>query len=68
YTYMWSLSICKDIFTKFESNGLMDKKTNELYKKSIFEPGTSVDAVTMVNNFLGRDYSLDSFNKWLQGN
>ncbi len=67
YTYMWSLMLSEDIFTKFEEAGLMNEKIALKYRKSILEPGGQIDAADMVKNFLGRDYAFDSFRRYLQG-
>jgi thimet oligopeptidase len=66
YTYMWSLVLAKDLFTKFKADGLMNKATALSYRKAVLLPGGSVDAAVMVKNFLGRDYSFDAFQKWLE--
>ena len=68
YTYMWSLVISKDLFTRFQEAGLMDAKTSAEYRKAIIEPGGAVDASDMVEDFLGRPYSFDAFRAWLQQN
>ncbi|MFC1890370.1 M3 family metallopeptidase [Thermodesulfobacteriota bacterium] len=66
YTYMWSLVMAKDIFTRFLEGGLLDQSTALEYRRTILEPGGSVDADQMVKDFLGRDYSFDSFREWLE--
>jgi thimet oligopeptidase len=66
YTYMWSLVLAKDLFTTFKENGLMHKKTAQKFRRTILEPGGSVDAERMVKNFLGRKYTFDAFQSWLQ--
>ena len=66
YTYMWSLVLAKDLFTRFEEKGLLDRATAKTYRRTVIEPGGSVDAVDMVEAFLGRPYSFDAFEAWLQ--
>ncbi|MBI2848156.1 MAG: Zn-dependent oligopeptidase [Chloroflexi bacterium] len=66
YTYMWSLSLAKDVFTEFQRSGLMDKNTARRYCKTILEPGGSADASDLVKSFLGREYSFEAFRKWLE--
>jgi thimet oligopeptidase len=66
YTYMWSLVLAKDLFTKFKEKGLMNKDVALAYRKAILEPGGSVDAIEMVKKFLGREYSFDAFQAWLK--
>ena len=67
YTYMWSLVIAKDLFTRFESDGMMSKAVAKDYRQLILEPGGSRDASDLVRSFLGRDYNMDAFKVWLQG-
>ena len=65
YTYMWSLVIAKDLFSIFQSDGLLNESTAQRYRRTILNPGGSEDAVDMVREFLKRDYSFDTFSKWL---
>jgi len=67
YTYMWSLVICKDLFSPFRQNGIMDHETAMKYRRNILEPGGTLDAMEMIRNFLGREYSFDAFVSWLEG-
>ncbi len=67
YTYQWSLSLAKDIFTRFEAKGLLDEETSMSYVKSILRPGGSKDANELVQDFLGRSPNLDAYKKWLEG-
>jgi len=67
YTYMWSLVISKDLFSPFQEKGIMDHETAMRYRKNILEPGGTQDAMDMIRNFLGREYSFDAFIHWLEG-
>ncbi|MEM7234820.1 MAG: M3 family metallopeptidase [Planctomycetota bacterium] len=67
YTYMWSLVIAKDVFSAFQS-GIMDPGTAKRYREAVLAPGGSRDAVDLVREFLGRDYSFEAFENWLRGN
>lgn len=67
YTYMWSLVISKDLFSPFLEKGIMDHETAMRYRKNILEPGGTLDAIDMVRNFLGREYSFDPFIRFLEG-
>jgi len=64
YTYMWSLVIAKDLFSRFEPD-LMDGATANEYRARILEPGGSKDARDLVREFLGREYAFDAFERWL---
>lgn len=66
YGYMWSLVISDDMFSEFEKHGMMNKEVAARYRKHILEPGGSKDAVTMVEEFLGRPYTFDAFSKKFQ--
>jgi thimet oligopeptidase len=66
YTYMWSLAISKDLFTKFNENNLLDKKVAEHYRKTILEPGGSKPAAELVRDFLGRDWNMNAFKEYLK--
>lgn len=65
YTYMWSLSIAKDLAVPFHQNGLMAPETARKYRETILSVGGAQDAKDMVKHFLGRDYSLGAFKSWL---
>jgi thimet oligopeptidase len=66
YTYQWSLSLAKDIHTRFEKAGLLDKATALDYRRLILEPGGSRDAAALVADFLGRPSNLDAYKAWLE--
>ncbi len=67
YTYQWSLSLAKDIFTRFEKAGLLDQTVAREYVDKILKPGGSKDANELVKDFLGREPTLDAYKKWLEG-
>jgi thimet oligopeptidase len=64
YTYMWSLVIAKDLFTRFEDD-LMNTGTANEYRATILGPGGSKDAAELVRDFLGREYGFEAFESWL---
>ncbi|MHC5111842.1 MAG: M3 family metallopeptidase [Planctomycetota bacterium] len=65
YTYRWSLVIAKSMFSKFERNGLLNTRTAAQYRSKILEPGGSKPAAELVRDFLGKDYSFQPFEIWL---
>jgi len=65
YTYMWSLVIAKDLFSVFGADGMMNAEIASRYRQFVLAPGGSKDAADMVEDFLGRPYSFDSFEQWL---
>lgn len=66
YTYMWSLVLAKDLFTRFAKDGLLNKETALAYRKAVLAPGGTVDAADMVKDFLGRPYSFAAYESWLK--
>ncbi len=65
YTYMWSLVIAKDLLSKFEQEGMLNSATARRYREAILDPGGSKKAEDLVRDFLGRPYSFDAFQNWL---
>ena len=65
YTYMWSLVIARDLFEAFEKNGLFDLDAARQYRKTVLEPGGSKDAIQLIRDFLGREYSFEAFERWV---
>jgi thimet oligopeptidase len=66
YTYMWSLSLSEDLYTRFETEGIMNPVTDRAYRESVIDPGGTIDAADMVNHFLGRKSSFDALEKYLR--
>ncbi len=67
YTYMWSLVISKDMFSKFDKSNLLDPVIAKRYRDTVIGQGGSAPAAKLVHNFLGRDYDFRSFDEWLAG-
>jgi thimet oligopeptidase len=65
YTYQWSLVIAKDLLTRFHKEGLLNPKTAADYRRIVLEPGATRDAAELVEEFLGRPYSIDAYRQWL---
>ena len=66
YTYMWSLVLAKDLWTRFEQKGPFDTTTSMRFRRSVLEPGGTVDASDMVEQFLGRPSSFEAYQAWLE--
>ncbi len=64
YTYMWSLVIAKDLHSAF-TRGLMDVDQARRYRDRILAPGGTKPAAQLVEDFLGRPYSFEAFQRWL---
>lgn len=65
YTYMWSLVIAKDMFSKFDKSNLMDPVVAKAYRDKVLAPGGSAPAADLVKGFLGRPFGFDSYREWL---
>ena len=64
YTYLWSTVIAKDLLTRFGKN-LLNPAVALDYRTKVLEPGGSREASALVQDFLGRPYSLEAFEAWL---
>ena len=67
YTYMWSLVIAKDLLSEFQRNGLLDHATARRYADAVLVPGGSKDAAVLVEDFLGRPYGFEAYERWMNG-
>ncbi len=67
YTYLWSLVISKDLLSQFDRTDLLRAEPAHRYRDAILAPGGSRDAADLVESFLGRPYSFDAFEQWLDG-
>ncbi len=67
YTYMWSLVIAKDLFSGFAGSDLMEAGVAARYRETIFEPGSSKPAADLVHDFLGRPFTFEAWERWLNG-
>jgi thimet oligopeptidase len=61
YGYLWSRVFGDDMFTRFESAGVLDATTGLDYRRKILERGGSVDGDELVRDFLGREPNSDAF-------
>ena len=64
YTYLWSMTIAKDLRTAF-GDDLMDVAVARRYRDRILAPGGTKPAAELVGDFLGRPYDLRAFKAWL---
>jgi thimet oligopeptidase len=65
YTYLWSLTISKDLFSAFDAQNLMEPRVARRYRERVLAPGGSRPADQLIRDFLGRDFSLEPFKEWL---
>ena len=66
YTYSWSRAIAEEILGPFKRHGMYDKKTAKRYADFILAPGGSKDGRQLLRDFLGREWNLKAFEKWLK--
>jgi thimet oligopeptidase len=67
YTYLWSLVIAKDLFTKFDRDHMLAPGAATRYRKVVLAPGGTKPAAQLVHDFLGRDFQYDAYEQWLAG-
>lgn len=67
YTYQWSEALAADLLSRFRKAGLRDKATAQAYREKILAPGGSASMNVLAKDFLGRDWSVDSYRAELEG-
>lgn len=65
YTYLWSLIIAKDLFTVFAQHGRQTTEVARRYRQTVLARGGAAPAAELVAEFLGRPYTSDAYQKWL---
>ncbi|MFL6277219.1 MAG: M3 family metallopeptidase [Blastocatellia bacterium] len=65
YTYMWSLVIAKDLFSKFDRQAMLAPGVARQYGETILAPGGSRPAAEIVKDFLGRPFNFAAYQAWL---
>ncbi|ORX40007.1 hypothetical protein BD324DRAFT_615918 [Kockovaella imperatae] len=65
YCYMWSQVIALDLFDQFKKNGLYDPQTAQAYRTKVLAAGGQDNAKSFVAEFLGRQYSFDAMQAYL---
>jgi thimet oligopeptidase len=66
YTYMWSLVIAKDLISGFDRSDLLAAAPARRYRTAILTPGGSAPAADLVKRFLGRPFSFEAWQRWLE--
>jgi thimet oligopeptidase len=67
YTYVWSLTIARDLLSPFlEKGSLTDPELAARYAREILEPGSSRPATHLLEAYLGRPTRLDAFRAWIE--
>ena len=65
FGYLWSEAYAADLFSEFEAKrpNVMDPSLGRKYRDTILAPCATVDGDAMLQNFLGREASLNPFLK-----
>jgi len=66
YTYMWSLVIAKDLFSKFDPANMLAAGVAKDYRMKVLAPGGSKPAAELVSDFLGRPFNETAWKQWLE--
>jgi thimet oligopeptidase len=65
YGYMWSKVYAEDMFQRFKELGMLDPKAGQYYREKILARGGSMDALEMVEDYLGRKPEMEPFLRHL---
>jgi thimet oligopeptidase len=65
YTYLWDKVIAEDFFTQFDQKNLLAGEVPMRYRRLVLEPGGSMSANDLVDQFLGRPQSLAALRRWM---
>ena len=58
---MWSEVYAQDMYSVFESEGILNSKVGNRFRKIIFEPGSSSEPIVLIKEFLGRNPENSAF-------
>ena len=61
YGYKWSEVYAQDMFSVFETNGILNPDIGLKYRRIILEKGGTVDPYELVKEFLGREPNSEAF-------
>jgi Zn-dependent oligopeptidase len=65
YGYQWALSLARDLYTRFEREGMLNPATASAYRDTILAPGGSDEETDLVTRFLGRPPNDDAYRSYL---
>lgn len=65
YTYMFDKVIALDFFRQFDPANLLEGSAAMRYRRAILEPGGSKPGELLIEDFLGRQQSMDAFAAWI---
>ncbi len=61
YGYLWSKVFGDDMYSRFQSEGILNPVVGREYRRVILEQGGSKDADTLLREFLGREPNNEAF-------
>jgi len=65
YTYLYDKVIALDFFNQFNRANLLEDPVALKYRQTVLEPGGTVAGKTIVQQFLGREQSIEAFSRWI---
>ncbi len=65
YTYLYDKVIALDFFNQFNRADPLEDRIVLKYRKTVLEPGGTVPGKTIVQQFLGREQSIEAFSRWI---
>ncbi len=69
YTYLYDKVMALEFFAEFaksNADDLLDAETAMRYRRQVLEPGGSKPARVLVEDFLGREVSMQALRGWIQ--
>lgn len=66
YSYAWAKVYAQDMFTRFEKEGLLNRRTGRDYRTWILEKGSSMHEMELIKKFLGRKPSMTAFYRYIR--
>ncbi|MHB8455339.1 MAG: oligopeptidase A [Acidiferrobacterales bacterium] len=60
YSYKWAEVLSADAFSKFEENGIFDRRTGEEFLHNILEQGGAYEPMDLFIRFRGREPNIDA--------
>lgn len=64
YSYKWAEVLACDAFSKFEENGIFDRKTGEEFLHTLLESGGAAEPMDLFIAFRGRPPKIDALLKY----
>lgn len=65
YGYAWALAIARDLFSRFEKEGMMNPATAADYRAKVIGRGGSAEPDVLLKDFLGRPFNDAAFQAYL---